>query len=316
MTTPFDPSVSDGSPVETVLVSPTRDLGDGFHVRRALPSATRQMVGPFIFFDQFGPAVFSSGQGLDVRPHPHIGLATLTYLFAGEILHRDSLGIVQSIKPGEVNWMTAGRGIVHSERTPPERRDGSERLYGIQCWLALPKVHEEVAPGFVHHAAAEIPVVQARGLRARIVAGALFGAQSPLQTFSHTIYADAELDADVPVALDGNVAEERAIYVVEGAVEVSAGTSASGQTIGVGQMAVFRPGTQVVMKAPASARLLVVGGERADGPRHIWWNLVSSSADRIQQAKEDWKTGRLGHVPTETEFIPLPEEPPPPVRYP
>lgn len=296
-------------PLETLIVTRTRDLGDGFQVRRALPSARRRMVGPFIFLDQMGPVVLRSGQGLDVRPHPHIGLATLTYLFEGEILHRDSVGTVQAIRPGEVNWMTAGRGIAHSERTPPHRRVAGERIFGVQCWLALPRRFEEVAPSFVHHGAGGLPVVTGDGVTIRLVAGALFGARSPVATFSETVCADLVLAAGAAVALPAEP-QERALYVAEGLVHVS------GEAFPAGQLLVFRPGAEVVVHAPGPARLLLVGGEPLDGPRHIWWNFVSSSQERIEQAKADWQAGRFAPVPEETEFIPLPEEPRPVVRYP
>jgi redox-sensitive bicupin YhaK (pirin superfamily) len=301
-----------GSAVETIIVPRTRDLGDGFEVRRALPSVRRRMVGPFIFFDQMGPAVFRSGHGLDVRPHPHIGLATVTYLFEGEILHRDSLGTVQSIRPGAVNWMVAGRGIAHSERTPPEVRAQGGRLFGIQIWVAVPKQYEETAPSFAHTPAEALPVLEDGGARVRLIAGSLYGARSPVATLSELFYADAVLAAGARLPLT-SAHEERAVYVAEGAVECG------GATYATGQLLVLRPGAEVTVAAtsPAGARVLFFGGEPMDGPRHIWWNFVSSSKERIEQAKADWKAGRVGQVPGETEFIPLPEpEPPGVVRYP
>jgi hypothetical protein len=300
-----------GSALETIIVPRTRDLGDGFEVRRALPSVRRRMVGPFIFFDQMGPAVFRSGHGLDVRPHPHIGLATVTYLFEGEILHRDSLGTVQTIQPGAVNWMVAGRGIAHSERTPPSVRTTGGRLYGIQIWVAVPKQHEETAPAFAHTPAAALPVLEDAGARVRLIAGSLYGARSPVGTLSELFYADAALTAGARLPLSPGH-EERAVYVVDGTVELG------GETFAAGQLLVLRPGADGVLTgtAPAGARVLLFGGEPMDGPRHIWWNFVSSSRERIEQAKADWTAGRIGPVPGETEFIPLPEPEPGVARYP
>lgn len=300
-----------GSALETVIVPRTRDLGDGFEVRRALPSSRRRMVGPFIFMDQMGPALLQAGKGLDVRPHPHIGLATVTYLFEGEILHRDTLGKVQAIQPGAVNWMVAGRGIAHSERTPPELRAHGNRLFGIQFWVALPGRHEEVEPSFVHTPAEALPVVQDPGLEVRLIAGEMYGARSPVQTQSPLFYADVKLDVGTRIQVPTEH-EERGLFVAEGEVEVG------GQGYGPGQLLVLRPGAQVVAKGGGASRsrLLLFGGEPMDGPRHIWWNFVSSSKERIEQAKEDWKAGRMGQVPGETEFIPLPEPEPNVPRYP
>ncbi len=301
-----------GSSVETLIVPRTRDLGDGFEVRRALPSVRRRMVGPFIFFDQMGPAVFRSGHGLDVRPHPHIGLATVTYLFEGEILHRDSLGTVQPIHPGAVNWMVAGRGIAHSERTPQELRATGGRLYGIQIWVAVPKRHEETAPAFAHTPADALPVLEDAGTRVRLIAGGLYGARSPVGTLSELFYADAVLAAGARLQVPASH-EERAVYVAEGGVELG------GQVYGTGQLLVLRPGAEGVLTGPGpkGGRVLLFGGEPMDGPRHIWWNFVSSSKERIEQAKADWRAGRIGPVPGETEFIPLPEpEPAGVARYP
>jgi redox-sensitive bicupin YhaK (pirin superfamily) len=285
--------------IETVIAPRSRDIG-GFEVRRALPSAQRRMVGPFVFFDQMGPAVFKAGTGIDVRPHPHIGLATVTYLFEGEILHRDSLGNVQPIRPGDVNWMTAGRGIAHSERTPPEVRKAEARIHGIQTWVGLPRAHEETEPSFVHHGKAALPMVDGEGSEVRVIIGTLYGRTSPVQTFAETIYADATIAAGARLSFPAEPAE-RAIHVVEGRVEIA------GQGFEPGQLVVLRPGGAVTIGAPAGARLLLLGGEPMDGPRHLWWNFVSSSQDRIEQAKADWKAGRFAPVPGETEFIPLPE---------
>ena len=288
--------------VETVIVPRAHDLG-GFEVRRALPAKERQMVGPFIFFDQMGPGEFLAGRGLDVRPHPHIGLATVTYLFEGEILHRDSLGTSRPIRPGDVNWMTAGHGIAHSERTDPARRDHANRLFGIQSWVALPKGLEETAPAFAHHPMAELPVLEEGGVRLRLVAGEGWGARSPVETASALFYADADLSPGAALPLpDGH--EERGAYVVRGAVEV-AGTS-----FAAGRMLLFRAGDRLALRAGSEgARLLMLGGAAMDGPRFVFWNFVSSSRERIEQAKADWRAGRFGKVPgDEKEFIPLPEE--------
>jgi hypothetical protein len=299
--------------LDTVVLTRVRDLVDGFKVRRVLPSARRRMVGPFIFLDQMGPEILSAGRGLDVAPHPHIGLATVTYLFTGEILHRDSLGTVQAIRPGEVNWMTAGSGIAHSERTPPPLRATGSNLFGIQSWVALPTGVEETEPAFAHHDVAKLPVVEGEGKRVRLITGSLYGARSPVRTLSEMFYADAELEAGarLPVPVDH---EERAAYVVEGAVTLSG----DGGVFEAGQLLVIKPGAEMTLEAHGSspARLMLLGGEPLDGPRHIWWNFVSSSSERIEQAKEDWKAGRFAPVPEETEFIPLPESGPAVVRYP
>jgi redox-sensitive bicupin YhaK (pirin superfamily) len=299
--------------LDAVVVTRVRDLVDGFKVRRVLPSARRRMVGPFIFLDQMGPEILSAGRGLDVAPHPHIGLATVTYLFTGEILHRDSLGTMQAIRPGEVNWMTAGSGIAHSERTPPPLRAMGSNLFGIQSWVALPTGVEETEPAFAHYDAAELPVVEGEGKRVRLITGSLYGARSPVRTLSEMFYADAELEAGarLPVPVDH---EERAAYIVEGAVTLSG----DGEVFEAGQLLVFKPGAEMTLEAHGAspARLMLLGGEPMDGRRHIWWNFVSSSSERIEQAKEDWKAGRFAPVPEETEFIPLPESGPAVVRYP
>ena len=287
--------------VDSVIVPRTHDIG-GFEVRRALPSRERRMVGPFIFWDQMGPSTFGPGRGIDVRPHPHIGLSTLTYLFDGEIHHRDSLGTSMTITPGAVNWMTAGRGIVHSERSPREWRDGPARgLYGIQSWIALPKAQEERDPGFFHYPAADLPTIDGGGFSAHVVAGSLFGGTSPVATSSPLFYGDIEAAAGAVVPMPAEH-EERAVYVAEGEVEIA------GDTFGAGQLLILHPGMEVPVTARAATRMLFLGGEPMDGPRHIWWNLVSSSKERIEQAREDWKRKRFDIVPgDEEEFIPLPE---------
>ena len=294
---------------ETVLIAPTRELGDGFQVRRALPSARRRMVGPFIFFDQMGPVSFDAGRGLDVRPHPHIGLATVTYLFAGEILHRDSLGTVQPIRPGAVNWMTAGSGIAHSERSPPDARAKGGTLFGIQLWVALPKEHEEDPPSFVHTPAEALPLLTGDGLEVRVVLGEAFGKTSPVKVHGNLFYAAATLSPGATLSLDARH-EERAVYVAEGGIEVA------GDPFEAGALLLFRRGDAVALEARARSRILLLGGDPADGPRHIFWNFVHSSPERIAQAKADWRAGRFARVPGETELIPLPGDPPPPVSYP
>ncbi|MGQ0507264.1 MAG: pirin family protein [Myxococcaceae bacterium] len=297
------------SQIETLIVPRTRDLGDGFTVRRALPAAQRQMVGPFIFFDQMGPTVFGNGRGLDVRPHPHIGLATVTYLFSGAILHRDSVGSVQRIEPGAVNWMTAGRGIVHSERSPSAERSGEKPLSGIQIWVALPKKHEEVEPSFHHFAASSLPEQDKGGVKLRLIAGALFGLRSPVPTLSEMFYADVVLQEGAVLEFPAQH-DERAAYVTEGTVEVGEAT------LGAGNMPIFPRTGEVLIRARAPSRLLVFGGEPMDGPRHIVWNFVSSSGKRIADAKEQWKAQQFPPVPEETEFIPLPDSLPAPTDYP
>jgi redox-sensitive bicupin YhaK (pirin superfamily) len=286
--------------LELVIVPRVRDLGDGFSVRRALPHGKRQMVGPFIFFDQMGPVQFVAGQGLDVRPHPHIGLATVTYLFDGRITHRDSEGNTRDITPGAMNLMTAGRGIAHSERSPASARQGSEAMFGIQSWIALPRHHEETDPSFQHFGAATLPVVEDGGCRARVIAGSAFGRTSPVGMLSEWFYVEVALAQGASAPLDPDH-EERAVYVVEGEVEI-AGDRFEGP-----RLLVFRPGDRITIRALRASRMMWLGGAALEGPRYIWWNFVSSRKERIEQAKEDWTTGRFERVPGETEFIPLPE---------
>lgn len=292
------PALPEG--IEQVILPRTNDIG-GFQVRRALPAQTRQMVGPFIFFDQMGPGEFLTGKGLDVRPHPHIGLSTVTYLFEGSIQHRDSLGSDQPIVPGDVNWMTAGRGIAHSERTDLALRGQSNRLFGIQSWVALPRTQEEAAPAFVHHAADALPVIEDGGARLRLIAGTGWGLHAPVAAASDLFYADALLAPGAPLPLPDQH-EERGAYVVEGEIEVA------GDRFAAGRMLVFRAGDSLALRAgPQGARLLLLGGAVMDGPRYLFWNFVSSSPDRIEQAKADWRAGRFGKVAgDEQEFIPLP----------
>ena len=287
--------------IEMVIDARRKDLG-GFEVGRVLPFHARRMVGPFVFLDQMGPAEFAPGaDSINVRPHPHIGLSTLTYLFEGEIMHRDNLGFTQAIRPGEVNWMTAGKGVVHSERTDPLKKAQGGPMHGMQAWIALPKAHEETAPTFFHHAAAEMPRAEDGGVRIVLIAGHGWGMTSPVATFSDTVYAEATLDPGAVLPI-GAEHEERAIYVVDGSVEIG------GVRHEPNRLLVLRPGDSIDVRAgEQGARLMVLGGETMDGPRHLWWNFVSSSKERIEQAKADWQAGRFGKVPGDDEFIPLPE---------
>ncbi len=285
--------------LELIIAPRARDLG-GFQVRRALPHGKRQMVGPFIFFDQMGPVQFVAGQAVDVRPHPHIGLATVTYLFDGRIMHRDSEGNALEITPGAMNLMTAGRGIAHSERTPQSGRAGGEGMFGIQSWIALPEAHEETAPSFQHFDAATLPEVEGAGIRARVIAGKAFGVKSPLGTLSEWLYAEVVLQAGASAPLDPDQ-EERAIYVVDGEVDVA------GEIFEAPRLLIFRPGDRITVRATRLARLMFLGGAALAGPRYIWWNFVSSRRERIEQAKEEWRSGRFKPVPGESEFIPLPD---------
>jgi len=294
--------------IETVVVPKTKDLVPGFPVRRALPTLQRRMVGPFVFLDQMGPTMVPAGHGLDVPPHPHIGLATVTYMFDGELVHRDSLGTVQPIRAGDVNWMTAGRGIVHSERTPPERRREASSVFGLQAWVALPARDEEMEPEFAHHDARELPDFEVEGVHVRLIAGELAGYRSPVRTRSDVFYADVTLAPNARLATPQQ--EELAFHVVEGTIE------AEGRSFDVGQLIILRTNTTLEFTSRAGARVMLLGGARLDGPRFIDWNFVSSSRERIEQAKEDWRHQRFGSVPGETEFIPLPGIAPTLVRYP
>jgi redox-sensitive bicupin YhaK (pirin superfamily) len=296
---PGDPRSCDA--IEHVIVPRARDLG-GFEVRRALPSSKKQMIGPFIFFDQMGPAEFLLTNGIDIRPHPHIGLATLTYLFEGEVYHRDSLGSSVAIRPGALNLMTAGRGIVHSERETNEAKAKPRRLFGIQSWAALPKSHEETAPAFIHHEADELPRIEGDGKRVRLIMGQAYGQRSPVVFPHDSFYAEAVLAPGAVLPLDPDY-DERAVYVTSGEIDIA------GETFGNGRLLVFKPGDRISILALSNARLMLLGGEPMDGPRHIWWNFVSSSKDRIEAAKADWKAKRFGVVPgDEQDFIPLPDK--------
>jgi len=277
------------------------DLGDGFTVRRLLPALLARHVGPFVFFDHMGPADFAPGKGMDVRPHPHIGLATITWLFEGAIRHRDSLGSLADIRPGEVNWMTAGRGIVHSERTPPDERRDGQRLHGIQLWVALPREDAEVAPEFHHHGADELPRIHRDGAELLLIAGTAYGERSPVKVFAPMFLIEATLSEGATLDWpDGHA--ERGVYVVEG--EMAWGDV----VIGADRMAVQGGGATVPLRARAPSRLMLFGGAPLDGERHLWWNFVASSRERIERAKADWAAGRFGVVPgDEEEFIPLPE---------
>ena len=284
--------------VVQVIESRQRDLG-GFVVRRVLPSSGRQMVGSFIFFDHLGPTQFPPGQGIDVRPHPHIGLATVTYLFSGSLLHRDSLGSVQEIRPGDNNWMSAGEGIVHSERTPPKSRPSGSHIHGIQSWVALPDGEEDGKPWFAHTAAASLPRLELGAVNLSVIAGHAFGVQSPVRVSWPTLYVDAELapgaTLDVPPEHT-----ERAVYMAQGRLII-------GETqLTEGQLAVLKPGASVTVRAVSAARILLLGGERFAKPRFIDWNFVASSRERIERAKERWRAREFPSVPGETEFIPLP----------
>ncbi|MEO1177299.1 MAG: pirin family protein [Pseudomonadota bacterium] len=303
---PDCPDCGDLESIETIIIPRTRELG-GFEVRRALPAPQRQMVGPFIFFDQAGPAEFVTGNGIDVRPHPHIGLATVTYLYKGEFQHRDSLGTNQIIYPGEVNWMIAGNGVTHSERTSEATRRAPHSLFGIQTWVALPENAEEVDAGFEHHGKEALPFLEGEGKEVRLILGSAYGERAPAKTFNEMFYADAILAPGAALPLPDDH-EDRGLYVVEGSVLIS------GESYAPGRMMVFRPGDQISVKAgDAGARLMLLGGETLNGPRYIWWNFVASSKEKIQAAKEawaagDWEDGRFQLPPGDNdEHIPLPD---------
>lgn len=309
----WNPALAPGCPdevgvdaIETLIIPRARDLGS-FEVRRALPAPKRQMVGPFIFFDQAGPAEFLTGQGIDVRPHPHIGLATVTYLYRGHFQHRDSLGTNQIIEPGAVNWMVAGRGVTHSERTSEEGRHGPHSLFGIQTWVALPEDREEIAPIFEHHGKDALPEIESDGVKLRLILGEAFGEKAPASVYSGTFYADVVMAPGSRVPLPDDQ-EDRGLYIVDGSVTVS------GQDFEAGRMMVFRPGDRITVGAgPQGARMMMLGGATLNGPRYVWWNFVSSSKDKIEAAKEEWRQARWGEgqfdLPPDDrgEFIPLPD---------
>jgi redox-sensitive bicupin YhaK (pirin superfamily) len=297
-----------GPVLETLLPS-SHNLGD-FTVRRSLPAKTRTMVGPFVFYDEAGPATLAPGKGIDVRPHPHIGLATVTYMLKGAFLHRDSLGSTQLIEPGAVNLMTAGRGIVHSERSPDAVRAAGSDLWAIQTWLALPDAVEECAPAFEHVPQERLPVIDGAGTRARIIMGTLWGATAPVTTYAGTIYADIVLEAGGSIPIDAET-DERALYVVSGEA------SLDGQTLPPGALHVLRPGYAATLRSANGARIMLCGGEAFASPRHVWWNFVSSSKDRLLQAREDWEAMRFPLIPDDRqEFIPLPQGRPLTISHP
>lgn len=282
----------------TLLKPHTKDLG-GFEVRRLLPAPSHKMVGPFIFFDHMGPARFAPGTGVDVRPHPHIGLATVTYLFEGALMHRDSLGTVQRIEPGAVNWMSAGHGIAHSERSPDEERPAGPRLHGIQAWIALPRAHEQADPIFSHHPKTSIPLITLPGVYMHLIAGTAFGRTAPTPTYSPMFYLAVEMEAGATLELPLEH-EERAVYAVAGEVSVNE------TVLPQWHLALAPPDTATRITARSAARLMLFGGAAMDGERHIWWNFVASSKALIDQAAERWRAGNFPAVPGETEYIPLP----------
>lgn len=298
-----DPAAGDAfacDAIETLIIPRAHDIG-GLEVRRALPSARRRLVGPFIFFDRMGPAILRAGQALDVRPHPHIGLATVTYLFDGKIRHRDSLGTEMVIEPGDVNLMTAGRGIVHSERSPEELRGGPLSISGLQTWLALPEDKEEVAPLFENTSHEALPGIDGEEATGRVVIGSFSGLKAPVRTASDTLYVDIALKPGGRIEIPADT-EERAIYLLEGEVEIA------GDRFANNQLLVFREGDQIVVSSERGAHFMLFGGASLGSRRYIWWNFVSSSKERIEQAKEEWRTGRFDIVPGDAEErIPLPE---------
>ena len=308
----WNPSLAPGCPdeigvdaIETLIIPRARDIG-GFEVRRALPAPRRQMVGPFIFFDQMGPAELLTDQGIDVRPHPHIGLGTVTYLYRGHFQHRDSLGTNQVIHPGAVNWMVAGRGVTHSERSTAESRKAPQALFGIQTWMALPEEDEDRLPLFEHHGQHTLPMIEAEGIEARLILGTAYGETAPATMFSETFYLDVTLKPGACFPLPDDH-EDRGLYITQGDVGIA------GETFETGRMMVFRPGDRITVQAgPQGARLLALGGATLNGPRHVWWNFVSSSKDKIEAAKEDWRAANWGKgafdLPPDdrAEYIPLP----------
>jgi redox-sensitive bicupin YhaK (pirin superfamily) len=290
------------SSIKAVLKPHLRDIGN-LTVRRVLPAMAARLIGPFIFFDHMGPATLPAGVGIDVRPHPHIGLATVTYLFEGAIMHRDSLGSEQKIVPGDVNWMTAGKGIVHSERTPDDQRVNSSTVHGIQTWVALPLADEDTEPSFEHHAADTLPQLERNGVTLRVIVGSAFGHTAPARTFSGTLYVAAEFAAGSAIALEPEH-DERGVYLVDGDLSID------GTPLEVATMAVLTPGETITLASSNGARVMVLGGEKLDGERFIEWNFVASTREKIEHAKEAWTNQQMGKVPGETEWIPLPERKP------
>ncbi len=303
---PGCPDDVDTDAIETLIVPRARDLGD-FEVRRALPAPKRQMVGPFIFFDQAGPAEFLTGRGVDVRPHPHIGLGTVTYLFRGDFHHRDSTGADQIIRPGELNWMVAGRGVSHSERTSAQARSGPNSLFGIQTWLALPDQYEDMAPTFEHHNQETLPIIENSGVKLRLILGNAYGKVAPATMLSETFYADVMIEAGGRLPLPDNH-EDRGIYIVEGSILIA------GQEYQSSQMMVFRPGDKITVSAgEKGARIMILGGATLEGPRYIWWHFVASSKERIEEAKVEWRAANWGKgrfdlpINDRDEYIPMPD---------
>ncbi|MDS7596344.1 pirin family protein [Agrobacterium tumefaciens] len=299
-----DPAAGDAfacDAIENLIIPRSSDIG-GFAVRRALPTRQRRLVGPFIFFDRMGPAILKAGEALDVKPHPHIGLSTVTYLFDGEIKHRDSLGTELVIRPGDINLMTAGRGIVHSERTPENLRGHPLSMSGLQTWLALPDNMEEIDPAFSHTGKEHMPLIDTKGVSGRVVIGSFEGMNSPVSAFTDTLYVDISLEPGVKFPFSANH-EERAIYILSGSLEVA------GDVFAADQLLVFRPGDDITLKGGANGcHIMIFGGAALNSRRYIWWNFVSSSKERIEQAKQEWRTGRFDIVPgDEEEFVPLPE---------
>jgi hypothetical protein len=289
---------------EAIVLPGARDFSDGINARSILPSAQRPMIGPFVFLDQLGPKVFATGQGFDMLPHPHTGLAAVTYLIDGEVIHRDSLGTVQTIRPGEVNWMTAGSGVVHSERTSDRLRLSGSDFLGVQAWIALPSRHEEVDAAFAHHDTYDIPRLYADGVEFTLIAGASDGLVSPVKTYSDLVFAEIVLTSGARYQVKPDHIE-RAIYVIAGEVEIEG----QGKSFGEQQLIVLKPGADIVLHAPAfhSVRMMLLAGEPFPEPRHIYWNFVASSSERIEQAKSDWRQRRFPEIPDDDELIPLPE---------
>jgi redox-sensitive bicupin YhaK (pirin superfamily) len=283
----------------TIIAPRVHDIG-GLEVRRAVPSLQARSVGPFVFVDQMGPALLNAGTGIDVRPHPHIGLATVTFLWSGAIGHRDSLGSDQVIRPGDVNWMTAGRGISHSERTPPPEREHGHPLHGMQTWIALPKQYEEVEPAFHHHSAATLPQQRRDGAWLRVIAGRAYGEESPVKVFADTLNVAIDLEPDAEIDIDTGH-RERSLYILEGQAQLD------GVDVPAQHLIIPADGARGRLRAKTPVKAMLMGGEPLDAPRHLWWNFVSSSQERIEQAKDDWANGRFGTIPGDaTEFIPLP----------